>query len=131
MIISRELLDFQTDQAKDNPRLRQSYDLRTSFNDNSQRILNAVEPGTVLPIHRHRNSTETICVLRGRCVQYLYDDSGNIIDKIYMAPDSDVVGMSVELGQWHKLESLESGTVVLECKDGKYEPLNEDDILEP
>lgn len=129
MVISRKLLDFQTAQAKDSPRLRQSYDLRTSPNDNSQRILNAMEPGTVVAIHRHRGTTETICVLRGRCVLYLYDELGNVTDEIYMAPNSDIVGMSVELDQWHRLESLESGTVILECKDGMYEPLGEDDIL--
>ena len=129
MVIDKKLLDSLTEQARVNPRLRQAYDLRTSPNDGSQRILNAVEPGTVLPIHRHRTTTETIVCLRGRCVQYLYDGDGEQIDAIYLAPNTDVVGMSVEVGQWHRLESLESGTVILECKDGKYEPLEECDIL--
>ncbi len=123
IIIDNDLLDRLTAQAKENPRLRQAYDLRTSPEDNSQRLLNACEPGTVLPIHRHRNTTETITCLRGKCVQYLYDSDGNQTNAIYMAPCSDVMGMSVEAGQWHRLESLESGTVILECKDGAYEPL--------
>lgn len=123
VIIDNELLDRLTAQAKENPRLRQAYDLRTSPEDNSQRLLNACEPGTVLPIHRHRNTTETITCLRGKCFQYLYDSEGNQTNAIYMAPCSDVVGMSVEAGQWHRLESLESGTIILECKDGAYEPL--------
>ena len=129
MIIDKKLLDCLTEQAKANPRLRQAFDLRTSLDDNSQRILNAVEPGTILPIHRHRTTTETIVCLRGRCLQYLYNDNGEQIDAIYLQPNTDVVGMSVEVGQWHRLESLESGTVILECKNGKYEPLSEDDIL--
>lgn len=129
MIIDIALLDNLTEQAKKNARLRQAYDLRTTSNDNSQRIMNAVEPGTVLPIHRHRSTTETVTVLRGRCVQYLYDDSGIQTDAVYMAAGSACPAMNVETGQWHRLESLESGTVILECKDGRYEPLNEEDIL--
>ena len=129
MIIDKQLLDSLTEQAKANPRLRQAYDLRTSPQDNSQRILNACEPGTVLPIHRHRGSTETIVCLRGRCVQYIYDNDGNQTDAIYLQPNSDTVAMSVEVGQWHRLESLESGTVILECKDGAYAPLAPEDIL--
>lgn len=103
--------------------------MRTTPNDQSQRILNAVEPGTVLPIHRHKGSTETITCLRGKCVQYLYDNDGNQINAIHLAPNSNIVAMSVEVGQWHKLESLESGTVILECKDGKYEPLADEDVF--
>ncbi|MCQ2294042.1 MAG: WbuC family cupin fold metalloprotein [Bacteroidales bacterium] len=129
MIINTQLLDSLTEQAKANPRLRQAYDLRTTPDDNSQRILNAMEPGTVLPIHRHRGSTETITVLRGKVVQHLYDAEGRLQESIVMAPASAVVAMSVEVGQWHKAESLESGTVILECKDGKYTPLTEEDIL--
>lgn len=129
MIIDKQLLDSLTKQAKNNLRLRQAYDLRTTPNDLSQRILNAVEPGTVLPIHRHKGSTETITCLRGKCVQYLYDNDGNQINAIHLAPNSNIIAMSVEVGQWHKLESLESGTVVLECKDGKYEPLADEDIF--
>lgn len=129
MIINKKLLDPLTEQAKANQRLRQAYDLRTSSQDQSQRILNACEPGTILPIHRHRGSTETIVCLRGKCVQYLYDNDGNQVDAIYMQPNSDTVAMSVEVGQWHRLESLETGTVILECKDGAYAPLEECDIL--
>ena len=132
MIIDQRLLDDLTDQAKKNPRLRQAYDLRTTSEDNSQRILNACEPGTILPIHRHRNTTETIICLRGRCVQYLYreneDVSLTLVDAITMEPGGEVPAMSVEVDQWHRLESQISGTVILECKDGKYEPLKEEDV---
>lgn len=129
MVIDKTLLDNLTEQAKVNPRLRQAYDLRTTPEDGSQRILNAVEPGTVLPIHRHRSSTETVVVLRGKVVQHYYDDNGNKIDSFVLAPNTANVGMSVPVGQWHALESLEEGSVIFECKDGAYEPLSVDDIL--
>lgn len=138
MIIDQNLLDSLTAQAKANPRLRQAYDLRTEATeacpesgrrDQSQCILNAVEPGTVLPIHRHRGSTETIVVLRGKVVQHYYDDNGKKIASFELAPKSAQVAMSVPVGQWHALESLESGSVIFEAKDGAYEPLSEDDIL--
>lgn len=137
MKIDNHLLNSLTAQAKESPRLRVAYDLRTQASasaiegkqDNSQRILNALEPGTVLPIHRHRTSTETITCLRGKCVQYLYDENGNKVDEVLMQPASDCMAMSVEVGQWHRLECLESGTVIFEAKDGAYEPLSSDDIM--
>ena len=129
MIFNQKLMDDLSAQAKANPRLRQAYDLRTTPEDGSQRILNAVEPGTVLPIHRHRSSTETVVVLRGKVVQHYYDDNGNKIDSFVLAPNTANVGMSVPVGQWHALESLEEGSVIFECKDGAYEPLSVDDIL--
>lgn len=106
MIIDQKLLDKLTAMAKESPRLRTAYDLRTTPNDNSQRILNAVEPGTVLPIHRHRTSTETIVVLRGRVRQNYYDENGKLTESFELAPMSGIVGMSVPVGQWHALESL-------------------------
>ena len=130
MIIDQSLLDSLTEQAKANPRHRQAFDLRTTPEDNSQRILNAVEPGTILPIHRHRGSTETIVVLRGKVVQHYYDKLGNKIASYELAPNTSQVAMSVPVGQWHALESLEEGSVILECKDGAYEPLSEKDIMQ-
>ena len=130
MILNKKLMDDLSAQAKENPRLRQAFDLRTTPNDSSQRILNAVEPGTILPIHRHRGSTETIIVLRGKVVQHYYDDNGNKTASYELAPNSAQVGMSVPVGQWHALESLEEGSVIFECKDGAYQPLSAEDILE-
>lgn len=129
MFFNTEFLDNLTAQAKENPRLRQAYDLRTSPNDSSQRILNAVEPGTILPIHRHRGSTETIIVLRGKVVQHYYNDAGEKIASYELAPNYAQVGMSVPVGQWHALESLEEGSVIFECKDGAYQPLSAEDVL--
>ena len=129
MKIEKELLDNLSTQAKTSPRLRQAYDLRTTPEDNSQRILNAMEPGTILPIHRHRGSTETVVVLRGKIKQNFYDEAGQLVESFIVNPCSDVMGFSVELGRWHNTECLESGTVILECKDGRYEALADDDIL--
>lgn len=130
MIVDIKLMDELSQQAKENPRLRQAFDLRTTPEDQSQRILNAVEPGTILPIHRHRGSTETIIVLRGKVVQHYYNDAGEKTASYELAPNSAQVGMSVPVGQWHALESLEEGSVIFECKDGTYQPLLAEDILE-
>ena len=123
-------MDSLSQQAKENPRLRQAFDLRTTPNDSSQRILNVVDPGTILPIHRHRGSIETIIVLRGKVLQHYYDDNGNKTASFELAPGSAQVGMSVPVGQWHALESLEEGSVIFESKDGAYQPLSAEDILE-
>lgn len=136
MKIDSTLLDTLTAQAKANPHLRQAYDLRTTSEDNSQRILNAMEPGTILPIHRHRGSTETVVVLRGKIKQNFYDEAGQLVESIIVAPCADVMGFGVEVGRWHNTECLESGKVILECKDGKSfdklrnnEALGEEDIM--
>ena len=129
MLINKELLDSLTTQAKASPRLRMHYDLRDSVEERSQRILNAMELGTVLPIHRHRESSETVVMLRGKGRWNYYDDKGNLVESFLVSADGDVRGISVPKGQWHNAESLESGTVILECKDGAWKPLAEEDIL--
>ena len=127
MVIDRSLLDNLTAQAKASPRLRMNLDLRNSPADGSQRMLNAIEPGTVMPIHRHRTSSETVVCVRGHFEEYFYDESGNLVEVVDMVPGGVV--LNVPIGQWHSLKSLESGTVLLECKDGAYEPLGPEDVL--
>ena len=129
MLIDTNLLDTLTAQAKASPRLRMNLDLRNTPNDQSQRMLNALEPGTVMPIHRHRNSSETVVVLRGKVKWLYYNDNGDITDTFIVASGSDLVGLSVPKGQWHSLECLETGTVILEAKDGAWEALGEEDLL--
>lgn len=129
MLINNELLDNLSVQAKANPRFRQNYDLRNSAEDNSQRMLNALEPGTVMPIHRHRNTSESICMVRGKMVMRLYDDKGNVKDEFVMEPMGEHPMVQVEAGQWHSLEVLEEGTVVFEAKDGRYVALREEDVM--
>ncbi|MBQ6957067.1 MAG: WbuC family cupin fold metalloprotein [Bacteroidales bacterium] len=126
MIIDQQILDSLTAQAKASPRLRMNLDLRNSPEDQSQRMLNAIEPGTVMPIHRHRTSSETVLCLRGHFEEYFYDEQGNLTDTIDMRPGG--LMLNIPIGQWHSLKSLESGTLLFECKDGKYEPLREEDI---
>lgn len=129
MLISVELLDALSAQAQASPRLRMNYDLRNTPNDQSQRMLNALEPGTVMPIHRHRNTSETVVVLRGKVKWLYYNDKGELTDEILVESDGDIRGLSVPMGQWHSLECLESGSVILETKDGAWEPLSEENIL--
>lgn len=120
-------MDELTEQAKNNPRLRQSMDLRNSPEDGSQRMLNALEPGTVMPIHRHKGSSETCVCIRGHFEEYFYDENGVLTDTIDMVPGGTI--LNIELGQWHSLRCLESGTILLEVKDGAYEPISDVDIL--
>jgi len=127
MIIDQTIFDALTAQAKASPRLRMNLDLRNSAADGSQRMLNAIEPGTVMPIHRHRGSSETVICLRGHFEEYFYDEAGKLTDTFDMVPGGLV--LNVPVGQWHSLKSLDSGTVLFECKDGAYEPLGEEDIL--
>lgn len=129
MIIDQKLLDELSVQAKANPRLRQNYDLRTTPSDGSQRMLNALEPGTVMPIHRHMKTSETICMVRGKMVMRLFDGKGAITDEFVMEPCGEHPMVQVEAGQWHSLEVLEEGTVVFEAKDGEYEALCKCDIM--
>ena len=96
---------------------------RNSAEDMSQRMLNAIEPVTVMPIHSHRSSSETVVCVRGHCEEYLYDDSGVVLEIVDMVPGGNVLNVPAE--QWHSLKGLESGTVLLECKDGKWEKLRE------
>ena len=126
MVVDNKILDELTARAKASPRLRMNLDLRNSDSDGSQRMLNAIEPGTVMPIHRHLGSSETVVCVRGHFEEYLYDDEGNVVETIDMVPGGAVV--NVEAGRWHSLRSLESGTVLFEAKDGAYRPLGEDEI---
>ena len=129
MKLTTALLDDRTAKATTSPRLRMNPDLRNSAEDGSQRMLNALEPGTVLPIHRHRRTTETVVILRGSATQYFYDDNGNVTEQVTITAGTPDCGMSVEAGRWHRLVCHESGTVIFEAKDGAYEPIGEEDIL--
>lgn len=128
MVIDKTILDNLSEQAKNNPRLRCNLDLRNSADDQSQRMLNALEPGTVMPIHRHKGSSETCICIRGHFEEYFYDSDGRLTDTIDMVPGGVV--LNIEKGQWHSLKCLESGTVLFEAKDGAYAPLEAEDIFE-
>ena len=127
MLVDQTVLDELTARAKASPRLRMNLDLRNSPADGSQRMLNAIEPGTVLPIHRHPTTSETVVCIRGHFEEYFYDEKGNLTETIDMVPGGNV--LNIEAGQWHSLKSFESGTVLLEVKDGPYVPIGEGDIM--
>lgn len=130
MIITQALLDKLTAQAKASPRLRMNMDLRNGPEDGSQRMLNAIEPGSPLPIHRHKYTSETIVCVRGRVMEEFYDEMERIrTESIELSPGGPNVAINVPAGQWHTVRALESGSVLLEMKDGKYEALGEEDIL--
>lgn len=130
MKITQAILDNLTAKAKESPRLRMNLDLRDSAEDSSQRMLNAIEPGSPLPIHRHQRTSETVVCLRGRLVEEFYDDlERTCTDRIELSPNGPVVALNIPAGQWHTVHALESGTVILEMKNGKYEPISDVDIL--
>ena len=129
-VIDSTILDDLSAQAKASPRLRMNMDLRNSPEDQSQRMLNAIEPGSLLPIHRHTKSSETVVCLRGRLVWEFYDELEKVRTKtVELSPNGPVVAMNIPIGEWHTVKALESGSVILECKDGAYEPLGEEDIM--
>ena len=130
MKITQAILDNLTEQAKASPRLRMNLDLRNSAEDQSQRMLNAIEPGSPLPIHRHQKTSETVVCLRGRLVWEFYDELERICtETIELSPNGSVVALNIPAGQWHTVRALESGSVILEMKDGAYEPIQDCDIL--
>lgn len=130
MKITQAVLDKLTEQAKASPRLRMNMDLRNSDKDQSQRMLNAIEPGSVVPIHRHRYTSETVVCLRGRLVEEYYDDLERICtEAIEISPNGPVVALNIPAGQWHTLRAVESGSVIIEIKDGPYRLTEECDIL--
>ena len=142
MIIDNALLDRLTAEAKASPRLRMNMDLRNSASDSSQRMLNAIEPGSVVPVHRHRAPSETLVVLWGRVGEEYSSSEGEVVAEFelvagggcHVAGDlhNDVpvaCALNIPAGQWHSLRALDPGTVILEMKDGPYEPIQECDIL--
>lgn len=130
MKITQQIMDELTEKAKASPRLRMNMDLRNSADDQSQRMLNAIEPGSVVPIHRHQKTSETVVCLRGRLVWEYYDDLERICtERIELTPYGQTVALNVPAGQWHTVKAMESGSVILEVKDGPYEPQSNEDIL--
>lgn len=130
MKITQVILDKLTEEAKTSPRLRMNMDLRNSESDSSQRMLNAIEPGSPLPIHRHQKTSETVVCLRGKLVEEYYDELERVCtEAIELSPNGPVVALNIPAGQWHTVRALESGTVILEMKNGAYEPISDVDIL--
>ena len=130
MKITQVVLDDLTAKAKDSQSLRKNLDLRNSAEDQIQRMLNAIEPGSQLPIHRHQKTSETMVCLRGRLQVEFYDELERICtDSFVIEPNGLNVAVSIPMGVWHTVHALESGTCILEMKDGKYEPIQDCDVL--
>src|SRR5690554_791015 len=129
MLIDNNLSDQVTEEAKKSERLRTNFNLHDNLDAKAQRLLNALEPGTILPIHRHRHTAETYIVLRRSIKVIFYDDNKTIIEQHPVTPSEGVYGIHIPAGQRHTLEVMESGTVIFEVKDGPYTPLKEEEIL--
>ena len=129
MIITQQILDELTAKAKASERLRCNLDMRNSAGDQSQRMLNALEPGTIMPIHRHHGSSETVVILRGNICWHFFDEKGNKTESIVLDANGEPRMLNVEKDRWHSLECLESGSVLYESKDGPYHPLEEDEVM--
>lgn len=128
--INKELLDSVSEKAKVSPRLRMNYNFHLSLDEKFHRFLNAVEPGTEVPIHKHPTKDETFVILRGRVKVTTHSDDGSIIDSVILCPEDGQYGVNIPKGVWHTLESLESGTVIFECKEGPFVEHEVDGILE-
>lgn len=129
MIIDKQLLDIVTEQAKASPRLRKNFNFHLSLDEKCHRFLNAVEPGTVVDIHRHPKKDETIVLLRGRARVNIYNDDGSILDSVELSPNDGRYGINIPKGVWHNLESLEINSVFFECKEGPFVPHDAEGIL--
>ena len=127
--IDTNLLNGVTAQAKESPRLRMNYNFHGSLEAKAQRLLNALEPGTVLPVHRHPHTAETYLLLRGKIRVMFYNEAKEETESTVLDPLTGDYGVHIPAGQWHTLEVLESGSVLFEVKDGPYTPLGEDDLL--
>ena len=129
-IIDKNLLDEVSSQAKASPRLRMNYNFHQSLEDKCHRMLNAVEPGTDIPIHRHPDKDESFVILRGKVRSTTYNDDGSVIDSIILSQEDGIYGVDIPKGVWHKLESLEPASVIFECKSGPYVPHEVEGVLE-
>lgn len=129
MIITEELLNGISSQAKESPRLRMNYNLHEKLDDKVQRLFNAMEPGTIIPFQRHQNTAETIMLVRGKMKVVLYDDNKNIIEEAILSHVTGNYSVHTPAGVWHCVEILDSNTVMFEVKEGPYAPLADEDIM--
>lgn len=129
MLLDKEVLDQLSKSASESPRLRASFDLRNTEKDNSQRMLNALQPGTILPVHRHPYTAETLIMVRGSVCQKFYNEKGEVTDTFVLKAGGECSALQIPARQFHSLECLEPDTVIFEAKDGPYMPVSVEDIL--
>lgn len=128
-VIDNNLLNDVSAQAKASPRLRMNYNFHQSLEDKCHRMLNAVEPGTDIPIHRHPTKDETFVVLRGKVKVSTYNDDGSMIESVVLCQEDGRYGMDIPKNVWHNLESMAADSVIFECKEGPFVPHEEEGIL--
>ena len=130
MVIDKNLLDKVSGQAKESPRLRMNYNFHQSLEDKCHRFLNAVEPGTEVPIHQHPTKDETFVILRGKVRVNTYNDEGSVIVSVVLCPEEGLYGVDIPKKVWHNVECLESGSIFFECKEGPFVPHEVEGILQ-
>ena len=129
-VIDNNLIDSVVAQAKESPRLRMNYNFHESLDDKCHRLLNALEPGTVVPVHRHPTKDESFVILRGKVRVSIYNDSGQVTESVVLSPADGKYGVDIAKNVWHGVECLESGSVIFEVKEGPFVPHDKDGILE-
>ena len=129
-VIDKNLIDSVVAQAKESPRLRMNYNFHESLDDKCHRLLNALEPGTVVPVHRHPTKDESFVILRGKVRVSIYNDSGQVTESVVLSPADGKYGVDIAKNVWHGVECLESGSVIFEVKEGPFVPHDKDGILE-
>jgi len=120
MIIDKLLLDNVTAQAKASPRLRMNYNFHQSLDEKCHRFLNAVEPGTEVPIHKHPTKDETFVILRGKVRVTTHRDDGAIIEDVVLCAEEGRYGVNIPKGVWHTIEAMEPNSCIFECKQGPF-----------
>ena len=128
-LIDKQLLDDVSRQAQKSDWLRMNYNFHQSLDDKCHRFLNAVEPGTKVEIHRHPTKDESFVILRGKVRMTTHKDDGSIIEDVVLSQESGNYGVDIPKNVWHNVESLESGSVIFECKEGPFVPHEEEGIL--
>lgn len=128
-IIDISLLDRVSVEAKESPRLRMNYNFHQSLDEKCHRFLNAVEPGTVVPIHRHPTKDESFVVLRGKVRVFTYNDDGSVIESVVLCQEDGRYGVDIPKNVWHNLESLAPNSCIFECKEGPFVPHEEEGVL--
>ena len=130
MVIDKNLLNEVSAQAKTSPRLRMNFNFHQSLDEKCHRFLNAVEPGTEVPIHKHPTKDETFVILRGKVRVTTHMDDGSIIDDVVLCPEEGKYGVNIPKGVWHTIEAMEANSVIFECKEGPFVEHEEEGILE-
>lgn len=128
-VIEQSLIDKVSAEAKESPRLRMNYNFHQSLDEKCHRFLNALEPGTVVPIHKHPTKDETFVILRGKVKVTTHNDDGSIIESVVLCAEEGRYGVNIPKGVWHTIESLESGSCIFECKEGPFVEHEVDGIL--